>query len=512
MSKRSQVVLTVLTIILVTFPYIIAMGSAGETYSFNGFLLNPLDGNSYLAKMRLGYSGDWQFTLLFSAAETQGSFLFLFYILLGHIARWLGISLLITFHLVRVAGAILLCMVLARFIKVHLGNTDSRTQTITFALCCLGSGLGWVAAFFGGFTSDFWVAEAYPFLSMYSNPHFPLGLALVLDYFTTLKNPVYSGRKLGLLLKGFLLAAIMPFGVVLTAVVTAGVQVWDLIKQVKPIRWWSLIFMVPGGLFLLYQYAVIHSDPLLMQWNSQNLTPTPPLWDLLIAFSPALIAAVAGLWFLHRRNDLYEFRLLIVWMIFGLLLAYFPFQLQRRFLLGYFIPIACLAGMMLGTWTNTSNRLPRAGLIVFFAVSFFTNLIILAGGLAAIRLRDPNLYFPKGMQEAFDWMASEVDGRPLILASPETGLIIPGATGWRVVYGHPYETPDAENNKSLVESAYTGEMSRQELGQFLDLNGIDYIFMGPFEQESMVDNELFSDYPVVYRNDSVLIYWVEDES
>ena len=44
----------------------------------------------------------------------------------------------------------------------------------------LGSGLGWIAAFFQQSTSDLWVAEAYPFLSAYTNPHFPLAIALML--------------------------------------------------------------------------------------------------------------------------------------------------------------------------------------------------------------------------------------------------------------------------------------------------------------------------------------------
>ncbi len=111
MSKRSQIILTVLTILLITLPYLIAMGKAGESYVFNGFLLNPIDGNSYLAKMYQGWAGQWQFTLSFSAEINQGSYLFLFYIFLGHVARWLGLSLIVTFHLARIAGSIVLSII-----------------------------------------------------------------------------------------------------------------------------------------------------------------------------------------------------------------------------------------------------------------------------------------------------------------------------------------------------------------------------------------------------------------
>lgn len=506
MSKRSQIILTVVTILLITLPYLFAMANSGEEYVFNGFLLNPFDGNSYLAKMRLGWSGEWQFSLPFSAEQTQGGFLFLFYIFLGHLAKWLSLPLLMTFHLARITGAIILCLVLARFIRIYLSEFSPKTQTITFGLMCLGSGLGWLAAFFGGFTSDFWVAEAFPFLSMYSNPHFPLGMALIVGYFTTLKDPHFSGKWYWLLIDGLLLAIIMPFGVVVAGIVTAALQLWDIVKKVYPIRWWSLSFLVPGGLFLIYQYIVTLSDPLLVAWNLQNVTQTAPLWDVLISFSPVLIAAIVGIVYLYRQGILFEYRLFVVWIIAGFVLAYFPFQLQRRFLFGYFIPITGLAGLMLGKMLEQPRRFTRAGVGLFLAASFFTNLIILAGGLFAISSHDPKIYYPQTMQSAFDWMSAKTTSRPLVLASPETGLIIPGATGWRVIYGHPYETPKALYREEQVEAVYRGDKSGEELDQFIKEEGIDYIFYGPFEQAYGSSPEFFAGYTLVYSNREVSIF------
>lgn len=506
MTKRSQITITILTIALVTLPYVFAMVKAGDQSVFNGFLLNPYDGNSYLAKMRLGWSGAWQFTLLFSAEQTQGGFLFLFYIFLGHLARWLGLSLLTMFHLARVVSAVFLCLVLARFIRTFLSEFDAKTQSITFGLVCLGSGLGWLAALFGGFTSDFWVAEAYPFLSMYSNPHFSLGLALVLIFFIALKEPRFYGKWYWMLVNGLLLAIIMPFGVVLAGLVMAGVQVWDIRKRVFPIRWWALWFLIPGSLFLIYQYILTNSDPLLVQWNLQNLTPTPPLWDVLIAFSPALIAAVFGVVHLFRRGGLFEYRLLVVWLAAGIILAYFPFQLQRRFLLGYYIPVVCLAAIMLSKLIVSPKIFVRAGLSMVIAASVFTNGIILVGGLTAIIRLDEKLYYPQNVQAAFDWMESVEEDKPLILTSPETGLIIPGATGWRVIYGHPYETPNAAFREEQVTRIYRGEMVGEELAGFIKDNNVDYIFLGPFEEKYDPQADIFSAFSMVFANSEVKIY------
>lgn len=506
MPKRSQIILTALNVLLITLPYLIAWGKAGESYVFNGFLLNPIDGNSYLAKMYQGWAGEWQFTLPFSAEANQGGFLFLFYIFLGHVARWLGLSLIFTFHLARVAGSIVLCLVLARFIKVYLPNSSARTQIIGFALCLFGAGLGWLAAFFGGFTSDFWVAEAFPFLSMYSNPHFPLGLALVLDYFTYLKSPRLSGKLIGMFVKGLLLAVVMPFGVVLASVVTLGLQAWEYIYKDRLIRWWSLVFLVPGGLFLIYQYVVIGSDPMLLQWNEQNLTPTPAIWDVLIAFSPALIAAMFAIWHFYKRTSLYEYRVLVIWLVVGLVLAYIPFQLQRRFLLGYYIPVACLASILLGRVLEKPRSIARFGVFVFLAASMLTNVFILAGGLAATTRHDPKLYYPQDMQAAFEWMSYERTDTPLILASSDTGLLIPGATGWKVIYGHPYETPRADLRKSQVDAVFSGMLNLDTLDQFITVNRIEYIYYGPFERNMGVGPVIFDFYPVVYDNGDVQIY------
>ncbi|MEN6408498.1 MAG: hypothetical protein ABFD44_02140, partial [Anaerolineaceae bacterium] len=43
-----------LALLLVSLPYVVAAVSAAPGMPFGGFLLNPLDGNSYLAKMREG--------------------------------------------------------------------------------------------------------------------------------------------------------------------------------------------------------------------------------------------------------------------------------------------------------------------------------------------------------------------------------------------------------------------------------------------------------------------------
>src|SRR5690606_21497761 len=55
-----------------------------------------------------------------------------------------------------------------------------RARLGAWLLFALGSGLGWLAVPFGAFTSDLWVAEAFPFLAVLANAHFAPAMALML--------------------------------------------------------------------------------------------------------------------------------------------------------------------------------------------------------------------------------------------------------------------------------------------------------------------------------------------
>src|SRR4030067_1335383 len=96
--------------ILITLPYLWAEKAAGQDFDFGGMLLNPMDGNSYLAKMYQGWQGNWQFRLPFTADPGEGDYLFLYYLMLGHLARLDGLSLLLTFHLARLVARLLMLL------------------------------------------------------------------------------------------------------------------------------------------------------------------------------------------------------------------------------------------------------------------------------------------------------------------------------------------------------------------------------------------------------------------
>jgi hypothetical protein len=500
---------------LISFPYLFAANQSDERNVFAGLLLNPIDGNSYLAKMYQGWQGHWLFELLYTAESGDRRFLFTYYIFLGQAARWLNLPLVAVYHLARVCGATFMLWALYKYFKT-IFPTMGRVW-LGLVLVALGSGAGWIAALFGMVTADFWVAEAYPFLSAYTNPHFPLGLGLSVWLMTpkpsvshsqsspvNLIHPgnIHWSQWASILTCSFLLSLVSPFGIVLVLVVVCGEAVWELIDRWRAVGWRSvyslpglpriLTLLLGGGPVLLYDLWIVRVDPLLSGWNAQNLTPSPPLWDLAISFAPVLMGGgcyflllmrdrspnplePAEMLFSIRRKNL---RMVIVWACLGSALLFVPFSLQRRFLMGLYVPWSVLTvETLLGHLRRVRWR--KLFLSGLFIAALPTNIFIIIASLRGAAAQDPRIFLSVAEKEALEWISSHAPVGAVILASPDTSLFIPAHTGRHVVYGHPFETVQASEKKILVERFFREQAQHDGVAA---IEQADIIFWGPREQ------------------------------
>ncbi|MBN2048684.1 MAG: hypothetical protein JW750_12635 [Anaerolineaceae bacterium] len=493
-----------LVLLLTTLPILFGYLAAGADHHFSGFLFNPIDNHSYLAKMRQGYEGSWRFTLPYSAEAGEGVFLFVFYLFWGHAARWFGLSLPLTYALARLLAVGFLLYALRRF--NHAIFPDSARQRLfAFALAALGSGLGWLFfLFLPAMPSDFWVAEAYPFLSSYANPHFPFGLALVLLLLTP--DPFHwKDWRTGALhfMLSVLLGFSAPFNIVVVIVVRGVMLLWQFAARND---WHSalahLIWIgVGGGSVLLYQYVTILQHPVLSLWNEQNITASPPFYDYLIAFSPALLLAAPGaVWYWKRAGN--RQKILVFWFITCLLLVYVPFNLQRRFIVGFYVPAACLAvaGFSALTVRQTEARRKLSALLLV-GLSVLTNLVVLASGLIAAQSRAPQVYLTADEFTAVEWLADHAAEGDLVLSSEEIGNIIPAYSRARVVVGHPFETVNAESETAFVTDFYSGRLPLSNLIE----RGVTLVFYGPREQ-ALGPAPLIENLVPVFQSDTVQIF------
>jgi hypothetical protein len=451
-QKRFLLYAAVGVLLAAAIPYLIAF-QAGEGQQFGGFLINPVDGHSYLAKMQEGYRGDWKFTLPYTAETGQGAYLFLFYLSLGHLAKLLQAPLIAVFHIARLLGGAALIWAIAQLAIAVF--KEEWTRKVAFLLILLGSGLGWIAVLSGMFSSDFWVAEAFPFLSLYTNPHFSLGLALMIMAILPVKKGSFPAKAL----LGLAVAVIQPFGVVIIGLVLLGdTLAWMILE--KP-AWGEIIrsekvqglagFGGGGAPVLIYQYWAILRDPVLAAWHTQNQTPTPSPIDLLVSFSPALIVGLFGLKQAWQNPSA---RKLVVWAAVSIFLVFIPWNLQRRFLTGIYVPLAALAVFGL-EWLAEHGPMDRKfWTAAIFVLSLPTNIIVVLSGLQAVTTRDPQIYIDPAVGSSLEWIDNNTEEKALIIAEPDLGLLIPSATGRRVIYGHPFETISAESELIFLDHFY----------------------------------------------------------
>lgn len=522
MSKRQKIFLLLLFLFSISIPYLLAWILSGENKVFTGFLLNPMDGNSYLAKMIQGYQGKWKFTLPYTTEAGEGGFLFLFYIFLGHLARWMHLPNIVVFHGSRLLSACFLSYAIFSFVD-NVYKPGYKVANLITGLLLFGSGMGWLVVFGGILPTDFWVAEAYPFLSAFSNPHFPLGLGILLQTFTFYLMPGKTWHYGLFMVLGLLEALILPFGLVVVGIVLLlycllnWMDTNHELSRINSIRTLISSFaplistLLLGGPFLLYQFWISTSDPVLAGWNAQNLTPSPALWDLLISFSPAVILAFYACWLVIRklRHEL-SARLLLVWFIAGMILIYIPTTIQRRFMLGLYIPTILLAGVVLEQFL----RKPGLGWIrpVFFVFSVTTNLILLLGAFVGIITHSDQIYMDRYEFSAFTWIQANAPLNAVVVSSPEIGSMIPAVTGRRVIYGHPFETVNASQQEQEILEFYAGRMDREKMTAWLLEKKANYVFWGDRERRISDDpsgwQRLMDRYQVVYQYGNVMIYTV----
>lgn len=520
--------ISVVVLLAITLPYGYAAQSAEENDIFGGFLLNPKDGNTYLAKMYQGWEGSWKYTLPYTPQDSQGAYIFLYYLALGHLARINHLPLIWVYHVARILGAIILLWALSRFLRAFFH--EPRQLALAFGMAAFGSGMGWALLPYGAFTADFWVAEAYPFLSAYANPHFPLSLGLLLWLLNPIALPqdhaTFKGSWKSFFgeWQAFFLALgvalLSPFGAVVAmlvlglAIFLSGVSrkdSWRLAKYAGRLFWAAL----GSAPILIYDLIAILRDPQLRAWNAQNRTPAPPFWDVLFSFSPLLILAVLGGIHIYKSRlltvspDKPDWRLPLVWASLALVLLYLPLNLQRRFLLGWYVPLTVLA--IPGLAWLSAGHVRRFVLLAAITLILVlpTNLIVLATVHQAVLSHDPEIFLSREELQALDWLAREPSRQAVVLASPRTGLLIPAYTGLRVVYGHPYETVDSERQMQATLDFYRGALDNAALDDLLRRNQVEYIFYGPAEQ-ALGKPACLDGLQAVYHTEGVQIYAASD--
>jgi hypothetical protein len=81
------------------------------------------------------------------------------------------------------------------------------------------------------------------------------------------------------------------------------------------------------------------------------------------------------------------------------------------------------------------------------------------------------------------------------------GLFVPAWAGQPVVYGHPFETVDAEARKAQVEAFWAGEMGPREREVFLQEGNVGYVLV-----DAEIEELEIGDWRLAFELDGASVY------
>jgi hypothetical protein len=495
-ERQWALAVSVVTLLVVQLPYVVAYLTAPPHLVFSGALANIHDVNSYLAEIRMGMGSSWLFHDLYTPEPHPAGPLFLFYTGLGKGAAILGLAPDVIYALARPVCGLALLATLYWFLTILLAERQQRQ--IAFLLLCFSSGLGWLLLLFGEPTilgemaPDLWVPEAITFLTLLTFPHFALATTLILIAFGGLLIAFHTGRTwpaLGAALACFAQAWLHPFNLAVIYAVMAAYLAWLMTVQ-RRLLWqqigqfaFCLVLSLPVVLYL--QFGVIAPNPVFQGWMEQNIMPSPNPLACIVGYGLLLPLALLGAARIIRASGRIDpFPLL--WMGVGMVLLYLPFDTQRRFLEGMHIPICVLAAL---GWSASYARLRHrricailvsglllAGLVTSNAVNWASSVFI---GLSH---RQQNYIYDYDV-EAFAWLANHSQPTDTVLSSTLTGSFLPAWAGNRVVSGHWAQTINLPEKQKRLQQFFDISISTEQREAIIEQYGVIYLFYGPNEQE-----------------------------
>ncbi len=484
--------------VLTTLPYFLGGATAGDVWTFSGFITGVEDGHSYIAKMRLGANNEWLFRLLYTTEPHDGApLIFLPYIVPGWVVGQLfGVegtglyeALLTTFHVLRVVFGVVLIFVMYRFIAAFIATPITRLGALLLAV--FGGGLGWAVLFVGGLPPEVFIPEWFTLLILFGLPHLALARAAMLG---GLLLVIASDERRPLAVLAGLLWIITGLAVPFyLAVIYAVLGAWGLARWAKgwPQFPWGLFWraVIAAGITLPlfgYYLYVFAANPVFAQWSAQNQLATPPVWHTLLAFGPLLVFAAFSLrWVWSRPRE--RAMLLLGWVLIVAILIYLPINVQRRLAEGVVMPLAILGAMGLGrirVWVSDRLEPGVARRIVWIGGGLMlapSVLLVVAGHYFTVLTPITPVFASNGQVAALNWLHENSDPGEVVLGSFETGNMLPARTHLTPYVGHGPETLNSVAKRDEVEAFFADTLPEDEASALLEL--ADYVVYGPFERE-----------------------------
>jgi hypothetical protein len=480
---------------LLTLPYLLAYSSQGSGWRFSGFLFGVEDGNSYIADMRQGADGAWLFKIPYTTEAQNGALVYLPYLLLGKLAGGAAMhdQLVALFHLARTAAGIAMLLAVYRFLACFIESVPLRRWGL--AAVALGGGFGWLLALRGIYPLEFTSPEAFGFLSIFGIPHLAAARALLMLALAWFVSPLPAsqarrqGVKIGAALAG--LWFFQPLTVVIAwAVMAAAIALSFLKSRLRraadkgSLRDWitrasiAVAIAIP---FVLYSALSFALDPVLRQWNAQNVLPSPPIWQYLLSYSVLLLPALAGALPALGADD--RWLLPVGWALIFPAMIYLPVGAQRRLAEGFWAVPVILALLFVEKKLGGIAR--RAGLGLAMALLLPASMLFAAWATAHSLTPAAPAFLPAGEVSAFEWLDANAGSDAVVLGGFSAGNALPAYAGVVAFIGHGPETLNSTQKQLLGNTVFDGTRLNPERLAALRQTGARFVLAGPEEWTRM---------------------------
>lgn len=471
-----------LTFIFVTFvPFLVIVSTNPITSDtqFMGAMHNFVDSAAHIARMQQGMEGDVLVDFLYNPIPTEPALITPIYTSLGQLERWIELSPTVLFHTVRIFAALFMFLTI-----YHLGASiwvKIRTRRIFFVLASISGGIGWLISFMMAsdtipFTGDLTIVDLslpqlFPIYAGAANIHYPLAIAcvaLLASNIVPILRPgethAPSAENEGSLVffTSLVLALIYP-SALLPLGIAYGLNVlinWYLKKSISMREWyWGLWIIVPALPIITYNFLSYNSNPTVSLWLEQRTSLAPNLMMIILGVLIPLIIAIPGILRALRRFEPDGDRFMLLWLGSMLITSQLPIPLKHYLLLGITLPIAYFATRSVEDfWFEHIRRRFRPRVFIAFVpvlvlshlMWIFLPIFPLVVGWEGFS----NVLLEQDYSDTLIYIDQRADSNDVVLAAPVTSLWIPAWTGARVVYGHPYETLNAESAKAELEAWY----------------------------------------------------------
>lgn len=500
------------------------------------------DYGQYQAVMREAASNPgWLVHNRYTAEPHAPILLYPFYVAIGKLGALLGTAPERVFALFEWLGRLALLGSVYVFASTFLPGIRQRRLAWLLTLSCVGLA-GWALPLVGlsrlvglpqlgdaGARAASLYLEINTFGVLLSAPHLMLGLALTLAHVPLhLRAREASPRWLALLgLATVSLSLVHQFNLP----VVASVLGVDALLEARA-RWrrgqrrWSFVLRPLVGPTVvtllalpmaLYNVLLFQADPFWSgTYGAQNKMPASPPWALPVDFGLLLLAAPLA-WPAMRSWPADRRRVLLLWVLMGLLWWYVPVPYQRRFAFGVQPGLAVLgaAGLLWGfQWLRQHGWPARRRTLLGAAIAvatLFTPLLVFASLLVSAAGNQPiEVYlWTRAERQAAEWLAQRTTANDVALAHTLHANVLVGYFDGRVVLGHIVATRESDRKKAEMERFYRADTSRDERSDLLRSSGAAWVALGPRERQLGLDSlDEQPDLRLEYDRDGVQWYRV----